>query len=178
MDNRNSLYDVIPYRGSVVSNTSPYHLGLCSRWNCGVASPLGDFRLGELGCGGGANLLPYAFYHRESAFVGIDNCEGELARARQACKRLDLKNIRFLLKDVRDLDSADIPRSDYIIAHGIFSWVPPDARRAIIASCLHSLAPSGLAYVSYNAQPGWATRRLVRETLLRSRPIREAPFED
>jgi methyltransferase-like protein len=84
--------------------------------------------------------------------------------------------LEFLHKDIRDFEPATVPRSDYIVAHGLYSWVPEDARQAILRFCRHNLNPSGLAYISYNAQPGWATRNLVRETLLRSPSVREAPL--
>jgi hypothetical protein len=81
------------------------------------------------------------------------------------------------MKDVCDLKPTDMARSDYIIAHGLYSWVSHDARYAILAFCRHNLSPSGLAYVSYNAQPGWATRRVVRDALLRAPSVRQATVE-
>lgn len=173
-----SSYDSIPYRGTVVANTSPSHLAMCSHWHHGPRPSLQHFRLVELGCGDGANLLPLAFYDPESTFIGIDNSRPELDRAREGARCLGLENIHFVLKDVRSLGSTDLAPCDYIIAHGLYSWVPEDAREAILNSCQKNLTPSGLAYVSYNAKPGWATRCLVRETLLRARSVREAAIED
>jgi len=131
-----------------------------------------------LGCGDGANLLALAFYNPESTFIGIDNSRAELDRARDGARSLGLENIRFMLKDVRDLEPTDVAPSDYVIAHGLYSWVPEDAREAILAFCRQNLKPSGLAYVSYNAQPGWAMRRLVRETLLSSHSVKKVAIED
>src|SRR5690606_2351268 len=51
-------------------------------------------------------------------------------------------------------------------AHGVFSWVPPPVREHILALCARSLAPEGLAYVSYNAMPGWGLRGQVRRLLM------------
>jgi hypothetical protein len=101
-----------------------------------------------------------------------------LERAREGVSCLGLENISFVLNDVLDLNPADFAPCDYIVAHGLYSWVPEDARDAILNFCRQALAPSGLAYISYNTQPGWATRHLVRETLLRSRAVREAPIQD
>lgn len=173
-----SPYDAIPYQGTVASNSSPSHLALCSFWHNGPRPLFQRFRLAEIGCGDGANLLPLAFYHPESTFIGIDNSRAELDRARGGARCLGLENIRFVLKDVRDLEPTDFAPCDYVIAHGLYSWVPKDARDAILTFCRQSLTPSGLAYISYNAQPGWATRRLVRETLLRARSVREAAIKD
>lgn len=170
-------YDAIPYGGTVSHNTSPGHLAMCSFWHQGPCPLFQHFRLVELGCGDGANLLPLAFYDHESTFIGIDNSRTELDRAREGARCLGLENIHFVLKDVRDLGPTDIAPCDYVIAHGLYSWVPEDAREAILNFCRQNLTPSGLAYISYNAQPGWATRRLVRETLLRARSVREAVIE-
>ena len=178
MNYRTSCYDAIPYRGAVIPNTAPDHLAVCSLWHQGPRPPLQPFCLAELGCGDGANLLPLAFYDPASTFIGIDRSGTELDRAREGARRLGLKNVRFVLKDVRDLGPADVAECDYLIAHGLYSWVPEDTREAILAFCGQSLTPSGLAYISYNAQPGWGMRRLVRETLLRARSVREAALED
>jgi trans-aconitate methyltransferase len=131
-----------------------------------------------LGCGDGSNLLPAAFYHPDSTFIGIDSSSVGIDRAREGASRLGLQNIRFVLGDVRGLQPSTTARSDYIVAHGLYSWVPDDARDAILAFCRHNLSPHGLAYVSYNANPGWAVRQVVRDALLRSSLVRQAADED
>jgi methyltransferase-like protein len=153
-------------------------LSFFSRWHSAVAPPFYQYRLVELGCGDGANLLPLAFYNPESTFIGIDNSSTQLHPARKCAEHLGLQNIHFAQSDVRDADPALFAPCDYVIAHGLYSWVPDDARDAILNFCRLALSPSGLAYISYNAQPGWATRRLVRETLLRARSVREADIQD
>jgi SAM-dependent methyltransferase len=173
-----SPYDRVCYHGTAVANTSPAHLALCSRWHGGPRPPLEGFRLLELGCGDGANLLPLAFYHPRSTFIGVDSSQGELDRAAAAARSLGLENIQLVHADVRDLHLSDRGSCDFVVAHGLYSWVPDDARDAILALCRRCLEPSGLAYVSYNAQPGWGTRRLVRETLLGVPAVRDATLED
>ncbi len=171
-------YDAVSYRSATVPLASPIHLQLCAHWQNAAQSTLHSFHLAELGCGDGANILALAFYHPESTFLGIDNSTAQLNSARNAAESLGLTNIKFLHADVRHLNPTTLPPSDYIVAHGLYSWVPDDARDAILDFCRGNLTPSGLAYISYNAQPGWATRRLVRETLLRARSVREAAIED
>lgn len=130
------------------------------------------------GCGDGANLLILACCYPDSTFIGIDNSSADFAAARHAAEALCLSNISFVLTDVRHVLPAEFAPCHYSIAHGLYSWVPDDARDAILEFCARALAPTGLAYISYSAQPGWSTRRLVRETLLRSRSVREAPIEE
>lgn len=173
-----SPYDTIPYRGTAIPNTGPDHLALCSIWHHGPHPSLRGYRLLDLGCGDGANLLPLAFYNPDSTFVGIDNSRTEIKWAREGVRCLNLDNLHFVVADVRDLGSTEFEPFDYMIAHGLYSWVPEDARDALLSFCRENLVPTGLAYISYNAQPGWAIRRLVRKTLLRARSVREAAVEN
>jgi methyltransferase-like protein len=54
---------------------------------------------------------------------------------------------------------------DYVVCHGVFSWVPRDVQEAILAVCARRLAPNGVAYVSYNTYPGWHMRGMIRDML-------------
>ena len=54
---------------------------------------------------------------------------------------------------------------DYIVCHGVYSWVPTDVRDKILAIARDRLAPQGVAYVSYNTLPGWHMRAPLREML-------------
>ncbi len=61
---------------------------------------------------------------------------------------------------------AELGQFDYLIAHGIFSWVPVAVQEKIFEIASRSLAPQGVAYVSYNCLPGWYFKRVVREMML------------
>ena len=169
-------YDHVPYLSSISALTAPEHLALCSYWHDVAPPPIRCFHATELGCGDGANIIALAFYHPESNFVGIDLSSGQIHLASLAAAGANLKNVRFVQGDICELDADSFPPSDYIIAHGLYSWVPEDTRKAIFRFCRHNLKPTGLAYISYNALPGWATRNLVRETLLRAPSVRDAPI--
>lgn len=177
IDDRSSAYDAVSYQGAVVPNSSTGHLALCSLWPHGPRPLTQRFVLTELGCGDGANLLPLAFYNHEATFIGIDSCAAAIHCVQEGVSRLGLENIHFVQEDVRTLEQSDFRSSDYIIAHGLYSWVPKKARQAILNFCQNSLTPSGLAYISYNAQPEWSMRSLVRDTLLRAPSVREAAVE-
>ena len=177
MNDKTSAYNAVSYQGVVVPNSSSGHLSLCSLWRHGPRSLTQKFVLTELGCGDGTNLLPLAFYNPESTFIGIDNSAAQIHRAQESGRCLSLENIHFVQEDVRTLEHADFRSSDYIITHGLYSWVPEEAREGILSFCLKNLTPFGLAYISYNAQPGWSMRSLVRETLMRARSVREAAVE-
>ncbi|MEC4678764.1 MAG: class I SAM-dependent methyltransferase [Nitrospirota bacterium] len=145
MTNHNSLYNLIPYEGGASFNTAPGHLALCALWKTGTKPSLSSFCYVELGCGNGANLLALAFYHKNATFIGIDNAESELNRAQKAAEGLSLNNIQFLHEDVRQLNDVSLLPCDYIVAHGLYSWVRADVRSAILSFCQQRLSPSGLA---------------------------------
>ena len=54
---------------------------------------------------------------------------------------------------------------DYVIAHGVYSWIAPAARDALLAACRGHLAPGGVAYVSYDVLPGGHLREITRQML-------------
>src|SRR5262245_65782503 len=55
---------------------------------------------------------------------------------------------------------------DYIIAHGVFSWVPHAVRLRMLELCRKLLTAHGVAYISYNCYPGYHLRNLEREMML------------
>src|SRR5262249_61748376 len=59
----------------------------------------------------------------------------------------------------------DFGTFDYILCHGVYSWVPPAVQDKILAICRQHLSPDGVAYISYNTYPGWHLRGMVREML-------------
>jgi methyltransferase-like protein len=68
------------------------------------------------------------------------------------------------------LSILDIPSDwspfDYILCHGVFSWVPAQVQEKILEICSTMLSPDGIAYISYNALPGWHLRGIVRDMML------------
>jgi methyltransferase-like protein/SAM-dependent methyltransferase len=122
-------------------------------------------RVLELGCASGGNLIPMAFRFSDSQFVGIDLAPTHIKAARLAAGELGLQNVAFHAKSVVDIDPS-FGQFDYVICHGVYSWVPDEVRDAILRVCVENLTPTGIAYVSYNTYPGWYRRRMVREMLL------------
>jgi SAM-dependent methyltransferase len=127
-------------------------------------APPSACRVLELGCGDGGNILPMALGLPGSSFVGIDLAPLATERARALADLLHLENIEFEHVGIEDYDAPD-GSFDYVIAHGVFSWVPERVRDDLLALCARLLTPHGVAYVSYNAMPGHRTRQTLRELL-------------
>ncbi|HND53847.1 MAG TPA: class I SAM-dependent methyltransferase [Pirellulaceae bacterium] len=157
-------YDEVPYPSYPIRRTHPANIGAIARlFGVEAASPRAA-RVLEIGCASGGNLLPIAVAYPQARLVGIDASRRQIDDGRKVIEELGLKNLELRACDVRDLDS-DVEPFDYIICHGVFSWVPPEVQTRILETCRRHLAPHGVAYVSYNAQPGWHLRTVVRDMM-------------
>jgi SAM-dependent methyltransferase len=128
-----------------------------------AASPA-SCRVLELGAGDGGNLIPMAVTLPASTFVGIDLAGDAVARGREQAAALGAGNLELRQADLLDLPG-DLGEFDYIIAHGVYSWIPPKPRNALLGACAQHLAPHGVAYVSYNAYPGSYLRDMAGDIM-------------
>jgi SAM-dependent methyltransferase len=118
----------------------------------------------ELGCGDGGNLVPMALGLPDARFVGIDTAATAIARGRAVGTALGLANLTL---ETTPIEAFKPPPDgfDYVIAHGVYSWVAPPVRDRLLALCRAVLRPGGVAYVSYNALPGGRVRQSLRDML-------------
>ena len=158
-------YDDLPYESLPLPDTHPDYLRAIARLYGVEAAPMASCRVLELGCAGGGNLLPLAWYFPGSQCVGVELAQGHVAEANALIAALGLSNAQVLHRSITD-DLDDLGEFDYIIAHGVFSWVPRAVQDRLLAICGRQLAPNGIAYISYNTLPGWHVRGLLRDALL------------
>ena len=166
MSSSSNPYDELPYRACPICWTAPEQLAVASLLHGGPRPPLDTYRVLELGCGNGANLLPLAYYRRHGTFVGIDGARSQIEVARARMSALELLNIEFIHTHFLTAAQCLSGQFDYIIAHGVFSWVPYPVRDALLALFSQRLRHGGLLYLNYNTRPGWNVRGLVRDFLL------------
>ena len=159
MSDIGASYDEIPYDSKPLFATHPDCLCVAGRLRGLAAAPATNCRVLELGCATGGNLIPMAYGLPESRFVGIDLSPVQIAAGQELCRQVGLKNIELKTASIADLDES-WGKFDYIICHGVFSWVPPAIRDKILGSCRQLLAPAGVAYVSYNTYPGWHLKNM------------------
>ena len=108
----------------------------------------------ELGCGIGVNLLVAAASHPQASFVGVDFNRAHLALAREGAVAAGLDNVRFVEADFSAFATANRERFDYVASHGVWSWVAPEQRAALMDCVAGALAPGGLFYLHYMCHPG------------------------
>jgi SAM-dependent methyltransferase len=129
-------------------------------------APPENARVLELACGDGSNLLPMAYGLPQSQFVGIDRAAKPIKKGQEAIEDLRLKNMKLWQRDLLTVTREEIGEFDYIIAHGLYSWVPEPVRDRLLEICSSSLKPQGVAYVSYNVYPGCRQREIIRDMML------------
>lgn len=163
-DELSSRYDEVPYLSAAFVPSRPDNLSVVGVLAGLTAAAVKNCRVLEIGCAAGGNLLPMAQVLPDSRFLGIDFSAKPIEQGRELADRAGLKNIELRCQSV--LDFQDPEPFDYIIAHGFYSWVPPRVREQAMIVCQRSLAPSGLAYFSYNTLPGWHVKRISRDMML------------
>ena len=119
----------------------------------------------ELGCGDAGNLVPMAVALPDATFVGIDAAPQAIARGQGLLAELGLENVTLEARAIEALAPA-AGGFDYVIAHGVYSWVPATVRDRLLAVCREALGATGVAYVSYNALPGGRLREALRDMLV------------
>jgi SAM-dependent methyltransferase len=128
------------------------------------APPVDECRVLELGCASGGNLIPMAQDLPRSRFLGIDLSPRQIADGRALSEALGLSNIALRSMDISDLGQ-DIGTFDYILCHGVYSWVPRPVQDRILEIGRDHLSRNGIMYVSYNTYPGWHLRGVVRDMM-------------
>ena len=158
-----TTYDRVPYPGHPFVQTHPDRLAtVATLFGLRAAAP-DTCRFLELGCGDGGNLVPMAYGLAGGTFCGVDLSDDAIERARRVAGALALGNVRFERADLAALPA--LGEFDYVIAHGVYSWVAPATRDALLAACRGHLAPGGVAYVSYDVLPGGHLREITRQML-------------
>ena len=160
-----STYDEVPYAAAAFAQSHPDRLATLARL-LGLTPPaLDTCRVLELGCASGDNVIPMAVTMPNATFVGVDLSLRQIEQGRQTANALKLPNIELRHEDIADIDDS-YGRFDYIIAHGVYSWVPEPVREKLLAICHDNLAGNGVAYVSYNTLPGWRMRGMIRDMMV------------
>jgi SAM-dependent methyltransferase/methyltransferase-like protein len=155
-------FESLPYPSLPQSYAQPAHLAALSQLFGLTAPAVETARVLELGCAAGGHIITLAARFPRSKFAGIDLSSRHIADGQRRIASLALSNIELREGDVTRLLLTG-QKFDYIICHGLFSWVPQAAQDAILRLVRDTLAPDGVAAISYNVLPGWHLRRVIRD---------------
>jgi methyltransferase-like protein/SAM-dependent methyltransferase len=170
-------YDDAPYESYSHPHSAPGHLAAIA-WLFGLDSPdVPRARVLEIGCAGAGNLIPFAAMHPAASTVGIDLSRVQIDLGRQRVRALGLDNVELINGDIGRMDLTGLGQFDFVICHGVYSWVPAEVQGRLLAACRQLLAADGVAYLSYNVYPGWKAREIVRDAMLLRVPPGASPDE-
>lgn len=119
----------------------------------------------ELGCGQGVTLNVFAAGDEAGRYIGIDYNPAQIANARTLAENAGLKNVEFIEESFANLNQRDLPDFDFVVLHGIYSWISEKLRQDIVEFLARKLKPGGLCYVSYNCAIGRSSDLAFRQLL-------------
>jgi len=158
-------YDSAPYPSFPYPRLQPTRLSAIAHLFSLSAPPVHTARVLEIGSAAGGHLIPLAAAYPQARFVGLDVSPVQIRQGQERIARLGLTNIELICLSITDMGSQQGP-FDFIICHGVYSWVPDEVREAILRVCRERLAGNGIAVISYNVLPGWRMLQIVRDCAL------------
>ncbi len=160
-----AAYDEVPYTSHAFPQTNPLLLqGVAALFGLIAPDPQ-TARVLEIGCASGGNIMAFAACNPKSQCVGIDYSQKQIDLGRKDVNALGLHNLKLKHMSVMDI-TKEFGEFDYIICHGVLSWVSPEVQNKIMEVCKTNLSQDGIAYVSYNTLPGWNSVRSLRDIML------------
>ena len=157
-------YDEFPYLCLIRPDIHPAQLATLTALFTESPPLLDPCRILELGCGNGIKLIAIAQSLPRATCLGIDYSAKQIEDGQKIIQETGLNNITLQHLNILEFDDS-FGLFDYILIHGVYSWVPKQVRDKLLSICHHHLAPRGIAYLSYNTYPGWYCNRITREML-------------
>jgi hypothetical protein len=159
-------YDRVSYPSMLFASTLPSYMAAVARFH-GLSSPeVATARVLEIAGGDGVNVISMAATYPEASFHSFDLAASAVARGQRLLEAAGLTNVVVETRDLIEAAETLTGPYDYIIAHGLYAWVPEGVREAMMRLVGRTLAPDGIAFVSYNAQPGGYFRFALRDLVL------------
>ena len=124
-----------------------------------------SFNACELGCGYGDTLIFLAIFYPEATFTGFDYNPTHIDYANQKVKQLGMENIHFETQDFRELHLQKSSTYDYILCHGVFSWINDDCRKGMLDFVQRTLNENGKFYLDYLHSDNWSKRSVVHKVI-------------
>lgn len=159
-----TAYDEVAYPGHAYPQTHPTRLAAIGQLLGLAPQNPAHCRVLELACGDGINVISMGTALPQSEFVGIDLATRAVAAGQELIGEIGLSNVKLHAGDASALP-AGLGKFDYVIAHGVYSWVDDAVRDGLVKTIKAHLAPGGIAYVSFSCFPGAYFRQLARELM-------------
>jgi Methyltransferase domain/Predicted methyltransferase regulatory domain len=162
-----TIYDEVAYPSAVFLQTHPNRLALLAQLHGLSPPPIDTARVLEIGGGDGMNLLSMASAFPDAQFFNFDLAPSAVEKGHKLGIAAGLTNFRCEVGDITAMDDRIAPGSyDYVIVHGVYAWVPDFVREATMALVSRALSKDGVAFVSFNTNPGGHVRMIMRDMML------------
>ena len=164
-DVQQTIYSELGYKSMPFPYTTPATLEAYAAL-VGISAPNPKTaRVLELGATYGGNIISQALFNPDATFVGIELSQEQVEKGNEVIANAGLTNVSLIQSDIASIGS-EIGTFDYIIAHGLYSWVDDGVKDALLRLIDEHLAEDGIAYISYNTYPGWHTMDEVRQLMM------------
>lgn len=164
-DVQQTIYSELGYKSMPFPYTTPATLEAYAAL-VGISAPNPKTaRVLELGATYGGNIISQALFNLDATFVGIELSQEQVEKGNEVIANAGLTNVSLIQSDIASIGS-EIGTFDYIIAHGVYSWVDDGVKDALLRLIDEHLAEDGIAYISYNTYPGWHTMDEVRQLMM------------
>ena len=164
-DVQQTIYSELGYKSMPFPYTTPATLEAYAAL-VGISAPNPKTaRVLELGATYGGNIISQALFNPDATFVGIELSQEQVEKGNEVIANAGLINVSLVQSDIASIGS-EIGTFDYIIAHGVYSWVDDGVKDALLRLIDEHLAEDGIAYISYNTYPGWHTMDEVRQLMM------------
>lgn len=164
-DVQQTIYSELGYKSMPFPYTTPATLEAYAAL-VGVSAPNPkNARVLELGATYGGNIISQALFNPDATFVGIELSQEQVEKGNEVIANAGLTNVSLIQSDIASIGS-EIGTFDYIIAHGVYSWVDDGVKEALLRLINEHLAEDGIAYISYNTYPGWHKMDEVRQLMM------------
>ena len=164
-DVQQTIYSELGYKSMPFPYTTPATLEAYAALVGGSAPNPKTARVLELGATYGGNIISQALFNPDATFVGIELSQEQVEKGNEVIANAGLINVSLIQSDIASIGS-EIGTFDYIIAHGVYSWVDDGVKDALLRLIDEHLAEDGIAYISYNTYPGWHTMDEVRQLMM------------
>ena len=164
-DVQQTIYSELGYKSMPFPYTTPATLEAYAAL-VGISAPNPKTaRVLELGATYGGNIISQALFNPDATFVGIELSQEQVEKGNEVIANAGLTNVSLVQSDIASIGS-EIGTFDYIIAHGVYSWLDDGVKDALLRLIDEHLAEDGIAYISYNTYPGWHTMDEVRQLMM------------
>ena len=159
-------YDQLPFEGATAPATHPSRLAAIAQLAGFKPPDVQSARVLELGCGLGVNLIAMAQHLPGARFVGIDLSPAQIRVGQEIIATLGLTNVELKALDVQEI-TPSLGSFQYIVCHGVYSWVPAQVQTQMLRVYAQNLCENGIGHLSFQVHPGNYPWMVMHELLTR-----------